>query len=70
MLVDRESGRLVPPDDPAALAAAVIDLLGAAETRRRLGETARTRLTGEFALDAFAHTMFGAFEDAVRDGVA
>jgi glycosyltransferase involved in cell wall biosynthesis len=70
MLVDRESGRLVPPDDPAALAAAVIELLSDAGTRRHLGEAALARLTGEFALDAFARTMFGAFEDAVRDGVA
>lgn len=70
MLVDRESGRLVPPDDPAALAAAVIDLLGDADARDRLGQAALARLTGEFALDAFARTMFGAFDDVVREQAA
>lgn len=68
MLVDGESGRLVPPDDPAALAGAVIELLGDEARRRRIGEAARARLTGTFALDAFARTMFAAFDEAVGSG--
>ena len=68
MLVDRESGRLVPPDDPAALAAVTIELLGDAAARQRLGAAALARLTGEFGLERFGATMFGAFDDAVRDG--
>ena len=68
MLVDGESGRLVPPDDPAALAAAIIELLQDEPRRRRIGDAALARLTGTFALDGFARTMFGAFDDAVRNG--
>src|SRR5206468_3933940 len=67
MLVDGQSGRLVPPDDPPALAAAVVELLADADARRRMGEAALARLTGTFPVDAFARTMFGAFDDAVHD---
>jgi glycosyltransferase involved in cell wall biosynthesis len=68
MLVDGESGWLVPPDDPGALAAAVTALLRDAGARRRMGDAAYARLTGTFALDGFARTMFHAFDAAVRDG--
>lgn len=68
MLIDGDSGRLVPPDDPRALAAAVIELLRDEPRRRRIGEAALARLTDTFSLPRFAATMFGAFDDAVRDG--
>jgi glycosyltransferase involved in cell wall biosynthesis len=67
MLVDGESGRLVPPDAPDALAAAVVPLLRDEPMRRRIGAAALARLTTAFALDRFAATMFGAFDAAVRD---
>jgi glycosyltransferase involved in cell wall biosynthesis len=70
MLVDGESGRLVPPDDPAALASAVVELLQDDARRRRIGDAALARLTGTFALDKFAATMFGAFDDALGNGGA
>jgi glycosyltransferase involved in cell wall biosynthesis len=68
MLVDGDSGRLVPPGDPAALATAVTALLRDADARRRMGDAAYARLTGAFALDGFARTMFSAFDAAARDG--
>lgn len=40
----QEAGRLVPPEDPAALAAAIRDLHGDGEARGALGEAARARL--------------------------
>ncbi|HLK10449.1 MAG TPA: glycosyltransferase family 4 protein [Candidatus Binatia bacterium] len=67
MLVDGESGLLVPPDDPPALVRALRALLEDAERRRRLGEAARTRLTTAFTLEGFAAAMFGAFDEAVGD---
>jgi glycosyltransferase involved in cell wall biosynthesis len=70
MLVDGESGWLVPPDDPAALATGTIALLRDAAARTRMGGAAFARLTGAFSLDGFARTMFQAFDDAVRDGRA
>ena len=68
MLVDGVSGRLVAPDEPAALAAAVVGLLRDAAGRRQMGEAALARLTGRFSLAGFAATMCAAFDDAVRDG--
>ena len=42
-VVDGETGRLVPPGDPAALAAALDDVLRDAASRRRMGEAGRRR---------------------------
>jgi len=47
---DGEQGVLVPPADPAALAAALSRLLGDAGERRRLGDAARRRQQAEFRL--------------------
>jgi len=69
MLVDGESGVLVPPDDAGALADAVIALLRDPARRQRLGAAAYERLTTRFTLPEFARTMFEAFDDAARDGV-
>ncbi len=68
MLVDGESGLLVPPGDAAALARAVALLLRDDARRRDLGEAARARLESRFSLDGFARAMFTAFDEAVADG--
>jgi glycosyltransferase involved in cell wall biosynthesis len=68
MLVDGESGALVPPDDAAALAAAVVGLLRDESRRRAMGTAALTRLETVFTLDGFARAMFTAFDEAVADG--
>ncbi len=47
-----ETGRVVPPGDPDALASAWQDLLDAGpEARRRLGEAARRRIAEHFSLE-------------------
>ena len=69
MLVDGQSGLLVPPGDAAALAGAVVGLLRDEPRRRGLGAAALHRLQTTFTLAGFAATMFGAFDEAVRDGV-
>ncbi len=43
-----ESARLVPPDDPETLAAAIADLLGNGPQRTRLGDAARRRAEEAF----------------------
>jgi glycosyltransferase involved in cell wall biosynthesis len=70
MLVDGESGILVPPGDAAALADAVSGLLRDEPRRRAIGAAGLARLETAFTLPGFARAMFGAFDDAVRDGVA
>jgi len=68
MLVDGESGLLVPSDDAPALARALVRLARDAGERRRLGDGAHRRLVTEFSLAGFAARMFGIFDEAVADG--
>jgi glycosyltransferase involved in cell wall biosynthesis len=49
---DGENGLLVPPGDPAALAAAMGRLLADPDLRRRMGEAGRALVRREFSLDA------------------
>jgi glycosyltransferase involved in cell wall biosynthesis len=51
-VVDGETGALVAPGDPHALAEAVRALLGDAERRRTLGRAGRRRLEARFGADA------------------
>lgn len=52
MIVDGETGLLVPPDDPASLAAALERLLGDLPYATRLGQAARARIATHFTPDA------------------
>jgi glycosyltransferase involved in cell wall biosynthesis len=69
MLVDGESGLLVPSDDAPALARALVTLLQDPAARARLGTAARQRLLTRFSREGFAATMFGIFDQTVADGV-
>ena len=51
---DGETGLVVPPDDPAALAAALRRLLADPVLRRRLGDAGRARAESEFTARAMA----------------
>jgi len=48
LIRDGVDGRLVPPRDAAALAAALLELAGADERRRAMGEAARARVLESF----------------------
>lgn len=65
VVVDEETGLLVPPGDPERLQSAVRLLLDDAELRRRLGAAARKRVVGEFSWGAHAR-RFGEVLDRVR----
>ena len=57
-LVQHEhSGLLVPPMDPATLAASLEWLARSPHARRRMGQAARARIEGEFSLDAMVHAF-------------
>ena len=48
---DGHCGRIVPTDDPEALAAAVMELLGDPESARRMGEAGRRHVVEHFSLE-------------------
>ena len=48
LVEDGVSGRLVAPGDPAALRAALVEVLGDPGLRARMGEAGRARVVAEF----------------------
>ena len=66
LVVDGETGLLVPARDPAALRAALERLLGDAGLRRRLGEAGRARARASFSWERFVSLTVRAYEDAVN----
>jgi glycosyltransferase involved in cell wall biosynthesis len=53
LIADGKEGLLVEPGDDAALATAMLNLLGEPELRRELGRAARERQQRDFSLEAF-----------------
>jgi glycosyltransferase involved in cell wall biosynthesis len=56
-VIHRQTGLLVPPDDPAALAKALNELLDDPESRRRLGRTGRERVLAHFTAAHMARSF-------------
>jgi glycosyltransferase involved in cell wall biosynthesis len=52
LIVDGETGLLAPANDPDALAANLIRLIGDPALRRRLGDAGFNRVRTEFSLDS------------------
>jgi glycosyltransferase involved in cell wall biosynthesis len=68
LVVDGETGLLVPPGDVGALRAALERLLGDAELRRRMGDAARARIRERFAWGAVTSATIGLYERALDAG--
>jgi glycosyltransferase involved in cell wall biosynthesis len=64
LVVDGETGIVVPARDPAALRAALERLLGDAELRRRLGAAGRERARTRFSWDAVTNETLAAYAEA------
>jgi glycosyltransferase involved in cell wall biosynthesis len=64
LVVDGETGLLVPPRDPAALRAALACLLDDRELRLRLGAAARERARERFSWDRVVDATLKAYADA------
>jgi glycosyltransferase involved in cell wall biosynthesis len=65
LVVDGETGLVVPPRDPAALREALQRLLGDSGLRRRLGAAGRERARGRFSWDSVTDATVAAYRMAV-----
>jgi glycosyltransferase involved in cell wall biosynthesis len=65
LVVDGETGFLVPTRDPAALRVALDRLLADRELRRRLGIAGRERAQRQFSWQAVTDATLDAYADAV-----
>jgi glycosyltransferase involved in cell wall biosynthesis len=63
VLTDGHDGLLVPPADPAALAAACIRLACSPEMRSRLGEAGRATVEARFSLDAMVRQIEAVYDE-------
>jgi glycosyltransferase involved in cell wall biosynthesis len=68
VVVDQETGLIVPPENPYALAAALGTILGDHRIARRLGEAGRRRYEAHYTLDHMASAWRGAWERAATRG--
>lgn len=60
-----ETGLLVPPEDPAAIAAAIEKLLGDREVAAAMGAAARTRIVENFSIEGKVGELVSYFETVV-----
>jgi glycosyltransferase involved in cell wall biosynthesis len=65
-VVDGETGYLVPPDDPGALADRVARLLARPDERAAFGAAGRERVMREFDLRRWVDAMLAAYRASVR----
>jgi phosphatidylinositol alpha-mannosyltransferase len=61
-VMEPEAGRLVPPGDPAALADAVVALLGDERVREQLGRSARAIAVEHYSWDTIAQRLAEIYE--------
>jgi starch synthase len=67
VVVDGETGVLVPPGDPAALAAAVRRIATDPERAARLGSAGRQRVEAAFSWTRIAERTLAVYADAIAD---
>ncbi len=61
-IVDGESGLLVPPDDPQALASAMVTLAEDRNLREAMGRAGLQRAKTVFSLDHYCQTIMESYE--------
>jgi glycosyltransferase involved in cell wall biosynthesis len=66
LVVDEETGLLVPPRDPPALAAAIRRLLDDPPLARRLGEAGRARVAEHFSAEAMTRRVLAIYDEVAR----
>ncbi len=68
IVLDGVNGLLVPPDDPAALAAALETLYRDRDLCARLGAAGRERVASHFTWEHFGQSLLEAYRTAMRKG--
>ncbi len=66
VVVDGETGQLVPVGDQVALTRAIRDIIRDPELARRLGEAGRARVESDFAASAMIDHFAGLYEELAR----
>ena len=66
VVVDGETGILIPPNDPDALAAAILRLHGDRPLGAQLGANGRRRVVENFTWDHFRQRLLRAYDMALR----
>jgi glycosyltransferase involved in cell wall biosynthesis len=66
VVVDGETGLLVPPRDPDALAGALRRLLDDAELRRRMGDAGYARVRDRFSADSMTGRVLAIYDEVLR----
>jgi glycosyltransferase involved in cell wall biosynthesis len=66
LVTDGETGLLVPPGDPDALADAIRGLLADPELRRRMGEAGRRRVAERFSAEAMTRRILEIYDEVAR----
>jgi starch synthase len=66
VVVDGETGWLVEPGDPAALARALHGALAEPERARQMGEAGRRRVAAHFAWDRIAGRTLEVYQEAIE----
>jgi glycosyltransferase involved in cell wall biosynthesis len=64
-VVHGETGLLVPPGEPAPLAASIVRLLKDAGVRRQYGEAGRARVAEQFGVDRLVDGTLASYENAL-----
>ena len=63
VVVEGETGLLVPPDDPAALAGALAQLIRDAALRRTMGASGRRRARACFSVQAMVERTLAMYDE-------
>ena len=66
VVVEGETGRLVPTGAPQKLADAIQDVLTSSDTANRMGRAGRTRIENEFSVDASKERFLRGYETLLR----
>ena len=66
IIENRTTGLLTPSGDPAAMAAALHELLTDTELGQRLGESARAEARKNYTLESYRHKLVGFYQETLR----